>query len=284
MLRTVANRVAGQLLPPAGAFPEAVLKSISDSLKEFVRTQSNWPGYLQCEPGAPNIAVALRAPLEQHLTRALTEHCDVLRAIERMAEGPRRDVLSRMAQTRRMDMVQYVNILRISEQMQPALQAARNLPLSAGELVKSLGQVLLQFRKGLLAMQNHGAQFWEAGSLSGGDFTTQLTAQFMELAAAGLTGEQAWMLNDVFAGEAMDLFIRAQKGIESGDAAFTSAQMTLPIMLDTMMLAVGRRAGIAEEDLDQRVRAQLRLPGDASALKPAEMQGVRLAMASWPSP
>jgi hypothetical protein len=104
------------------------------------------------------------------------------------------------------------------------------------------------------------------------------------LAAAGMTIEDARTLNALFASGTMNQFIQALGSVDTEDASIAHALTSLPIMLDTMMLAAGRRAGVEESELDQRVRRQLRLPADASALGTKEMASVRRALTRWLNP
>jgi hypothetical protein len=277
-LSTEAGKVArGHGLPP---LPDAVLKSIGNNMGEMLRYGANQLSKeLGCAPDTTSVIAALRPRLEENVHKALDEHCQALKMIEGSTtlNDAQKAKLREIAATRRMDPVQVAEYEKVAATMSEALKAAGELPGGAGKLVEAMKGVLRQFEKSMTAMGEHGGTFWESGSLKGGDTTNILNGQFAEVAAAGLTPEQARELDKAMTGDAMKDFMRAVRS--SGDMM---VEVQLPMMLDGLLLAVGARAGGDPQLVDQRVRDVLGTdPGDPSTLPPGMLEAVKTAAAGW---
>lgn len=260
--------------------PDAVLKSIGGNMSEMLRYGAHQMSKeLGCDPDTSSVIKALQPKVEENVHKALEEHCQALKMIDSSTtlSEAQKAKLKEIAQTRRMDPVQIAEYEKVAAKMNEAFKAAGTLPDGAAQMVEAMKGVLRQFEQSMTAMGEHGAKFWESGSLKGGDTTNILNGQFAELAAALLTPEQAREIDKAMSGEGMKQFLGAVRN--SGEMML---EVQLPMMLDGLMLAVGKRAGGDPQEVDRRVQETLGgEPPDPSTLPPGLLDKVKTAAAGW---
>jgi hypothetical protein len=242
MIRQQALAVAREHgLPPP---PDAVLKSIANSMDEKVRMGASLlPQQLKCGTDCTSVVEAVKPVLTGHVREALDQHYQALKLIDsstRLNEA-QKEYLKEIAGQRRMDPVQVAHYEKLAASLAQTMQACARCGGDPAKAVAQLLGALRDFETSLSAMGQHGASFWESGSLAGGDTTVTLMSQFMTLAAAGMDDPRA--LLDGLTGDAM-------KQLVQGLAVSPSSRMSnsLPEVLGAMIMSVASRCGIAKPE------------------------------------
>jgi hypothetical protein len=255
---SLVNEVAAEVAArfgrnSAGAFPPAVVKSMTDTLEDFIRKNgSRLSSLLKTALDASEIAHALKEQLAVHLETAMAEHCKALAQIDDVPNPRQRAVLSDIAQTRRMDAAQVEQSFEIAKAMTAAFAAGMKTPLSAKVLLLAIKNVLGQFSQSFGAMQQHGVRFWQQGSLGGGDFSIKLAAQCTRLALAGMSDEQVRDLKTAFWGQEMAEFLKARRYVPDNEAA-SLYRHEVDNTLHTMFMELGLPDGAQQAALEMQV-------------------------------
>ncbi|MBS1196625.1 MAG: hypothetical protein H6R18_410 [Proteobacteria bacterium] len=252
MLSRTAVEMARQYNLPA--IPDAVLKCISNSMSDMLRVRtSSMPTNFACASDTGSIVSALTPRLEANVRTALEEHCKALKMIDSSTtlNPAQQTKLRELAASRRLDTVQVAQYERVAGlAAQTANDVAHNLGLgNFGAAIESMRGVLHQgFEDGLSAMQNNGAKFWEADSLTGGDMTYTMMQQFMSLAFAGMAPTDAKGLLDQLAGPGGHQLIQ---GLMESPNIELAAQ--LPLVFSFMTGAVAEQSGLGAKEARQVV-------------------------------
>ncbi|MCX5769443.1 MAG: hypothetical protein NTZ09_04105 [Candidatus Hydrogenedentes bacterium] len=248
MLRQTAQAVAKEMGLPN--IPDAVLKSIENNVKERVCFSfAALPDQLKCGQDSASIKQALAPVLKSKVETLLREHGQALAMIEKstVLSDAQKAALRNVAAQRRIDPTQVRTYEQFATQLKSGLGPFKTAitTQNARAFCQALQSLKTSFEDGLTEMQRHGDVNWESGSLKGGEKTTELMGEMVEVALADLKPEERQQL---FAQMTSDESRSILTGLRQAQDLNLAAH--LPLVYAVILDTVGITAGMSRQDID----------------------------------